>query len=93
MKNLLDCIMDIGEEMLFSGAEVHRVEDSVVRMCTALGAVRTDVFIITSSMVVTVHTSDGNTHTQTRRITNSAMDFERLYDSVPNKKMNMVHIQ
>lgn len=79
MKNLLDCVMDIGEEMLFSGAEVHRVEDSVVRMCTALGATRTDVFIITSSMVVTIHTNDGKTHTQTRRITSSAMDFERLH--------------
>ncbi len=79
MKKLLDCVMDIGEEMLFSGAEVHRVEDSVVRMCTALGATRTDVFIITSSMVVTVHTSDGSIHTQTRRITNSIMDFERLH--------------
>lgn len=79
MKSLLDCIMDIGEEMLFSGAEVHRVEDSVVRMCTALGAVRTDVFIITSSMVVTVHTADGKAHTQTRRITSSTMDFERLH--------------
>ena len=46
--------MDIGEQMLVYGAEVHRVEDSVERMCYALGAKRIDVFIITSSMVVTV---------------------------------------
>ena len=59
MKERLNCVMDIGEQMLLSGAEVHRVEDSVNRMCTALGAVRVDCFIITSSMVVTVYGENG----------------------------------
>lgn len=79
MKEYLDCIMDIAEEMLISGAEVHRAEDSVRRMCTAVGAKRTDVFIITSSMVATVHTKDGESLTQTRRITSSGTDIERLH--------------
>ena len=79
MKEYLDCIMDIAEEMLISGAEVHRAEDSVRRMCTAVGAERTDVFIITSSMVATVHTQDGEALTQTRRITSSGTDIERLH--------------
>jgi len=79
MTKLIGYVMDIGEQMLISGAEVHRVEDSITRMCHALGAVRVDVFIITSSMVVTVHTSDGNTYTQTRRVTVTNFDFERLH--------------
>lgn len=54
MNNFLNCVMDNGEQMLVCGAEVHRVEDSVERMCYALGVKRIDVFIITSSMVVTV---------------------------------------
>ena len=33
MEELLTCIMDIGEQMLICGAEVHRVEDSIQRMC------------------------------------------------------------
>ena len=61
MENLFSCAMDIGEQMLISGGEVHRVEESVTRICNAFGAVRVDVFIITSSMVVTVHTKDGET--------------------------------
>ena len=32
---LLQAILDIAEEMLVAGAEVSRVEDSVVRMCGA----------------------------------------------------------
>ncbi len=70
--------MNVGEAMLLSGAEVHRVEDSLYRICSAFGAERTDVFIITSSMIVTVHTKDGEIFTQTRRITASGTDFEKL---------------
>ena len=64
--------------MLISGAEVHRVEDSICRICSAFGAERTDVFIITSSMIATVHTANGDVFTQTRRITTSGMDYEKL---------------
>lgn len=79
MTELLSCAMDIGEQLLVCGAEVHRVEDSVTRICEAFGAVRTDVFIITSSMVVTVHDQKGNTCTQTRRIVSTGMDFEKIH--------------
>ena len=78
MKKLISCAMDIGELMLKSGAEVHRVEDSMTRICHALGAQRVDIFIITSSMVLTVHTADGNVHTQTRRIKSLGTDFHKL---------------
>lgn len=79
MTRLFNYVMDIGEQMLISGAEVHRVEESISRICYALGAHRVDVFIITSSMVVTVHTSDGQTYTQTRRVVSSNINFERLH--------------
>ncbi len=79
MQELFACAMDIGEQMLLSGAEVHRVEESIKRMGHAFGAERVDVFIITSSMVVTLHTHDGQSYTQTRRITSSATDFEKLH--------------
>lgn len=79
MENLFDLAMDIGEQMLISGAEVHRVEDSLGRILCAMGACRVDVFIITSSMVVTVHKNDGKTITQTRRIKDTGIDYERLH--------------
>lgn len=79
MKDKLNSAMNIGEEMLISGAEIHRVEDSMNRILTALGASRVDTFIITSSMVVTVHTPDGAVYTETRRIMGSGTDFERIH--------------
>lgn len=79
MQKLLSCVMDIGEQMLICGAEVHRVEDSMERMCKAFGAKRIDVFSITSSMVVTISMEDGEQLTQTRRINGSGTDMERLH--------------
>ena len=79
MERMLTCAMDIGEQLLISGAEVHRVEESICRMCQAFGFVRTDVFIITSSMVVTAYEADNTPHTQTRRITSSTIDIEKIH--------------
>ncbi len=79
MRRIFNCIMDIGEQMLLCGAEVHRVEDSINRMCSAFGAERSDVFIITSSMVVTVYMPDESVYTQTRRINGIGTDIEKLH--------------
>ena len=79
MERFLICAMDIGEQMLISGAEVHRVEESIERMCYSFGALRVDVFTITSSMVVTVYTKDGSQYTTSRRITNATTDFEKIH--------------
>ncbi len=79
MKKKLNIICNIAEQMLKSGAEIYRVEDSLNRMCVAIGAKRADVFIITSSMVITVYLDDENYHTQTRRINSIGTDMERLH--------------
>ncbi len=79
MEKILNCVMDIGEQMLICGAEVHRVEDSVSRICSAFGLQRADVFIITSCIIVTVRNGEGKTFTQTRRIHTTGTDIEKLH--------------
>ncbi len=74
---LLSATLTIGEKMLCSGAEVSRVEDSIVRICSAYGASRVDVFTITSSIVLSAD-FEGKTYTQTRRITSYRTDFDML---------------
>ena len=78
MNEKLKYAANIGEQMLLSGGEVHRVEDSVSRMCRALGATRVDCFIITSSIVLTVTDENGENHTVTRRINGAGTDFTKL---------------
>ena len=76
---LLTCALDIGEQMLISGAEIGRVEDTVRHICTSYGCRRTDVFTITSSIVVTIEDRERKTFTQTRRITATHTDLTRLH--------------
>lgn len=75
---LLRAIMEIAVQMVQSGAEIHRVEDSICRICTAYGMTRTDIFATTSNLIVSVETVEGEVHTQTRRILSTGMDIERL---------------
>ena len=70
--------LQIGEQMLCSGAEVSRVEDSIRRICLSYGAERVDVFTITSSIVVTICGQSFGTVTQTRRIAGLQNDLHRL---------------
>lgn len=74
----LFCAMSIGEQLLISGAEVGRVEDTICRICKAYGADRVDVFSITSSIVTTMSGEDFGTCTQTRRVSGMANDFHKL---------------
>ena len=77
-EQLLTCALDIGEQMLVSGAEIGRVEDSIRHICSAYGCGRTDVFTITSSIVVSIEDTDRKFYTQTRRITATRTDLTRL---------------
>ena len=71
-------ILDLGQEMLQCGGEVSRVEDSIRRLCLAYGAERVDVFIITSSIVVTIYAHRFGAVTQTRRIVGQKYDLNKL---------------
>lgn len=75
---LLDCALDIGEQMVICGAEISRVEDTIERICRAYGAVRVDVFTITSCIMATVKMADGRPVSQTRRIRMSSNDLTKL---------------
>ena len=72
-------LLDIGETLLTSGAEINRVEDTMTRLGQAYGAQKVDIFVITSDIVLTILFQDGVELTQTRRICRSAtVDFQKL---------------
>lgn len=76
---LLHQLLYIGEAMLASGGEVNRVEDTLIRLGRAYGAVEMNVFVITSSIVITMVMQDGRETTQTRRVLSTgSTDFARL---------------
>lgn len=78
MNRRLSMIMEMGEILLTSGAEVSRVEDTITRLCRAYGFARADVFSITSSIIVTACAPDGEACTQTRRIRGHGIDLGKV---------------
>lgn len=67
-RQALQTVLDIGAQMLSSGAEISRVEDSIIRMCHAFGAENVECFAITYVIVVTISGEHTAGLTEIRRI-------------------------
>lgn len=67
-EQLLQGLLDLGEGLLTSGAEVTRTEDTLNRVGYAYGASNMNVFSITNHISATMIWPDGTTVSQTRRI-------------------------
>lgn len=70
--NVVKCMLDLGEALLASGAEINRVEDSLFRVGKSFGLKRVDVFVLTSVINITATFEDDVQETQTRRVLKSA---------------------
>ena len=77
-KQILKVILDIGEQMINSGAEISRVEDSMYRLCRSYGFTRVNCWVISSNIQATVETPDGDIFTQIRHVPGGEMNFDRL---------------
>lgn len=77
-ERILQGLLDIGEEMMKSGAEIKRVEESMYRMCSAYGFRRINVWVISSNIQATVEAPDGRIITQIRHIPLGGMNLDRL---------------
>ncbi|HAZ20186.1 MAG TPA: threonine/serine exporter [Clostridiales bacterium] len=75
---ILTSAMDIGKAMLESGGEVHRVEDTIHRICIAYGATGAEVFSIVSLITATASTPQGIHVSQSRRVYASSNNMDRL---------------
>ncbi len=75
---ILAIALDIGVEILRCGGEIHRVEDTVIRICRAYGAKEVSVFAITSLITAEVEMPDGTYATRNRRVMSTYNHLSRL---------------
>ena len=78
-EELLECVLDLGEQMLVCGAEISRVEDTIKRVTASYGCMRTDVFVITSVIFLTLCDADGNSVTGNRRVMKYVTNLDKLH--------------
>ena len=74
-EKIISKILDVGEGLLNSGAEISRAENTMERLCKAYDFQNINVFTITSSIVITVTTEKGEILSQTRRVHGGRTDF------------------
>ena len=75
---LLCLSLDIGEAILESGGEVHRVEDTIQHVCHAYGAVHVEVFSIISVINAAIRMPDGSYSSQMRRVKSTSNNLYKL---------------
>lgn len=76
--NILGLILDIGAELIKSGAETHRVEDSLYRLCAAYRFTDCNIWVVPSNIQATVTAPDGTILTQIRHVRGAGVNFDRL---------------
>lgn len=78
-RQLISCMLDIGKEMIKSGAEISRVEDTLIRIGLSYGAKRVNAFALASNILLSIEFQGGEEITRTRRINKGLQnDFTKL---------------
>ena len=75
---LLNLTTDLGYQLMASGAEIYRVEESIQRLLQAYGAPRGEVFAIPNCLMVSLTSPDGRPVTQIRRMPTHGTDIYLL---------------
>lgn len=75
---MLSLAIEISSGMLESGADIHRVEDTLTRICRAYGAEAVQPFCIPSLVAATITMSDGYHKTELYRVTSISNRYDQL---------------
>lgn len=76
--DLLEISTELGYYLLLNGAEIYRVEESIVRILDAYGMKNGEVFAIPSCLITTVCDADGHSHTRMRRLPTRFINLDKV---------------
>ena len=75
---LLNTATDVAYALLESGAEIYRVEETVMRIYAAYGAREGHIFAIPTLLILSLQDEDGKNLTTIRRLGNHGSDLARV---------------
>ena len=67
-EKLLNMAAELGYQLMYSGGEIYRAEESVRRLLCAYGLEAPEVFAIPNCLIVSVVTPQGRPVTRMRRV-------------------------
>ena len=77
-RRVLDLVAMMGEELLRNGAEIARVQDTMLMVGKAFGREDVDVFAISNGIFVTMHHQDQTRCTQVKHVPLATPNFGRV---------------
>ena len=77
-QQLINIASRLGNSMQKNGAETYRIEDSLARVLSALGATNISVFAINSCIMVSMSSNDSPVVTEIRRCTEKGTDLYKI---------------
>lgn len=77
IRKLTDVALKTGEILLCSGAEIYRVEETIIRVFKSYG-VNAECFVILSGIFITAHGENGNNITLVKRIKGHNFDLKKI---------------
>ena len=77
-ESLLNIAAELGYQLMFSGAEIYRAEESVTRLLLAYGVAEPQVFAIPNCLIISLTTPAGQSITRMIRIPSHGTDIELL---------------
>ncbi|MGV8905877.1 MAG: threonine/serine exporter family protein [Acetobacterium sp.] len=70
--------MEIGIVLLSNGAETYRVDESMHRICMAMGAYNAEIFVLPTNIILGITIGNGEHITRTRRIHSRGIDLQKV---------------
>lgn len=90
-KDLMNIALKAGEIMLTSGAEIYRVEETIVRICNSYN-LKCESFVLPTGIFISIENEDGSMNTAFRRIRIRKVDLNRI-DNVNNLSRRLQAVQ
>ena len=75
--DLMEIVLKAGEIMLTSGAEIYRVEETIIRICNSY-SVQCESFVLPTGIFISIWNEDSSMHTAFKRIRQRTVDLNRI---------------
>lgn len=79
-QKLINLIGEIGRLLLKHGAEIYRVEESLIRMCKSYGYLNVEVFALPTYFTLTIEMHDNYTYTLSKRTRQNRVNLDMVYE-------------
>lgn len=79
-QKLINLIGEIGRLLLKHGAEIYRVEESILRMCKSYDYLNVEVFAIPTYFTLTIEMHDYHTYTLSKRTRQNRINLDMVYE-------------